>query len=100
MSGSSKPIAEPLGQPLDISTVVRVALSRRTTRSPLGITMSETLNNLGLDSLDIVEVAMDLEEWLGIRGNEVSFSPLDTVQTLTDKVQNVQHKKSELALVS
>ena len=100
MSGSSKPIAEPLGQPLDISTVVRVALSRRTTRSPLGIAMSETLNNLGLDSLDIVEVAMDLEEWLGIRGNEVSFSPLDTVQTLTDKVQNVQHKKSELALVS
>ena len=62
--------------------------------------MSETLNNLGLDSLDIVEVAMDLEEWMGIRGNEMSFSPLDTVQTLTDKVQNAQRRKSELPLFS
>lgn len=80
--------------------MVRVALSRRSTRSPLRISMSETLNNLGLDSLDIVEVAMDLEEWLGIRGNEMSFSPLDTVQTLTDKVQNAQRRKSELPLFS
>lgn len=55
------------------------------------MTDNATFDNLGLDSLDFVEVVMEVEETFGI---EISDEELEPVRTLGDFVKIVEAKSS------
>jgi acyl carrier protein len=58
---------------------------------PEQIQLSDTLKDIGLDSLDIIEVAHEIEDHFQIDLPESAFpDPTTTVATLHDAIQSAQ----------
>jgi len=53
------------------------------------IKLSDTLEDLGADSLDSVEIIMSLEEKYNIKVSEDVFSDIHTVQDIIDYINRV-----------
>jgi acyl carrier protein len=56
------------------------------------ITPQSTLQTLGADSLDMVEIIMKLEEQFGIEINDDDAEKLSTVNDVADYVHNLRTK--------
>lgn len=56
------------------------------------ISPAATLQDLGADSLDMVEIVMKLEEQFGIEINDEDAEKLHNVQEVVDYVQNLRTK--------
>lgn len=56
---------------------------------PQEISLSDTLDQLGMDSLDNIELIMKLEETFGI---EISDEEADKIKTVSDVVKYVENK--------
>jgi len=56
------------------------------------ITPTSTLQDLGADSLDMVEIVMKLEEVFGIEINDEDAERLNNVQEVANYVQNIRTK--------
>jgi len=57
--------------------------------SPESITLSTSLEELGLNSLDAVTIAFDIEEALGITMNEGELMSLNTISDIVKLVESV-----------
>ena len=56
------------------------------------VTPASTLQDLGADSLDMVEIVMKLEEVFGIEINDEDAENLHNVQEVANYVQNLRTK--------
>jgi len=56
------------------------------------VTPTSTLQDLGADSLDMVEIVMKLEEVFGIEINDEDAEKLHNVQEVANYVQNLRTK--------
>ena len=56
------------------------------------IASSSTLQNLGADSLDMVEIIMKFEEQFGIEVNDEDAQHLDTVKGVVEYVHRLRKK--------
>lgn len=56
------------------------------------VTGSVTLQDLGADSLDIVEIIMKIEEQLGVTINDADAEKLHTVDEVVSYVHNLRTK--------
>jgi len=56
------------------------------------VTGSATLQDLGADSLDIVEIIMKMEEQLGVAINDADAEKLHTVDDVVSYVQKLRTK--------
>ncbi len=56
------------------------------------VTGSVTLQDLGADSLDIVEIIMKMEEQLGVTINDADAETLHTVDEVVSYVHNLRTK--------
>lgn len=66
------------------SIVVAANRQHDTATMPTSVCLRETL---GLDSMDYVEITLELEEHLGVRIDDVQMSRCDTVQNVVDLVK-------------
>lgn len=70
---------------------VRDALAQQFEADPDSITMETSLiDDLGADSLDVVELIMSLEDSFGISINDEDAAQLTTVQKIVDYLEKVK----------
>jgi acyl carrier protein len=62
------------------------------TLSAHDIKPESTLEALGADSLDMLEIIMKLEETFGVEINDEEAAKITTVQEAVDKIYALQHK--------
>ena len=70
---------------------VRSVLAKKYSLAPDAITPESTLESLGLDSLDLIELLFDVEDEFGIRIPQDGGSALKTatIQDIIDSVQKL-----------
>jgi acyl carrier protein len=68
---------------------VRTVLAKKYSLAPDAITPESTLESLGLDSLDLIELLFDVEDEFGIRIPQDGGSALKTA-TIQDIINSVQ----------
>jgi acyl carrier protein len=77
---------------MTIEEVVKQMLSDQTELPPNSINLTDRLiDNLGMDSLDIVEVSMNLEQALDIDIPDSSVGEIQTVQDLIDAIARLKN---------
>jgi len=59
---------------------------------PKTITGSATLQDLGADSLDIVEIIMKIEDQLGVAVSDEQAEKLQTIDDVVNYVHNLRNK--------
>ena len=70
---------------------VRSALAQQFELDPESITMdTNLLEDLGADSLDVVELIMSLEDMYGISINDEDAAQLHTVSRIVDYLEKLQ----------
>ena len=70
---------------------VREALAKQFDLDPESITMDTNLiDDLGADSLDVVELIMSLEDMFGISISDDDASQLDTVRRIVEYLEKLQ----------
>jgi len=71
--------------------VIAIVIEKLNIEKPVGINQS-TLQDLGADSLDMVEIIMKLEEQFGIEINDDEAEQLSNVQEVINYVHNLRIK--------
>ena len=70
---------------------VRDALAKQFEIDPETITMDTSIvDDLGADSLDVVELIMSLEDMFGISISDVDAAQLDTVRRIVEYLEKLQ----------
>lgn len=70
---------------------VREALAKQFDLDPESITMDTNLiDDLGADSLDVVELIMSLEDMFGISISDDDAAQLDTVRRIVEYLEKLQ----------
>jgi acyl carrier protein len=77
----------------DISTQVRTIIAMQLGLAQGTISEQDTLDGLGADSLDLVEIIIKLEERFGISIDDSRIEKLLTVGKLIDYISQVQKQK-------
>lgn len=57
------------------------------------LTLDSNLRDLGIDSLDVVDLIMDLEEELGIEFSDEELMSIHTMKDVCDLIDKRRHKK-------
>ena len=71
--------------------VIAIVIEKLNIKKPVGINQS-TLQDLGADSLDMVEIIMKLEEQFGIEINDDEAEKLSSIQEVINYVHNLRIK--------
>ncbi len=69
---------------MDVRKVVSEILAKRVDISNLKET--DSLKNIGLDSLDLVEVMLEIEDALGVEFDSDEIAELSTLQSVLDLI--------------
>ena len=73
---------------------VRDALAKQFEIDPETITMDTSIvDDLGADSLDVVELIMSLEDMFGISISDDDAAQLDTVRRIVEYLEKLQYSK-------
>lgn len=83
------PIFDPFNDPLWAERYVLDFLWRKFGLSADGVTTSTQLEEFGVDSLDIVELVMEIEEETGLDVPDEGVKEMRTVQDLIDLVKKL-----------
>jgi len=82
----------------DTTETIRKEIAAMASRRPREVKLEDTLYSLGLDSLDILEVVMSVEERLGIEFSDQEVESLvlvsDVVNLATEKMVNITTSSS------
>jgi acyl carrier protein len=70
----------------DTTQRIRVIVAEKLSIDPNTITPQSTLQDLGADSLDMVEIIMNIEEEFGIQINDEEAEKLHTMAEVVDYV--------------
>ena len=71
---------------MDVKKVVSEILAKRVDISNLK--EEDSLTNIGLDSLDLVEVMLEIEDALGVEFDSEEIAELSTLQSVLDLINS------------
>ncbi|HEY6256195.1 MAG TPA: phosphopantetheine-binding protein [Xanthobacteraceae bacterium] len=83
----------------DVTSLVSEVIAARMRSVDRSVRLSDTLDSLGLESLDVLEIAFDLEQRFGV---EIPFNAntkleFDTVGDLVQAIERLIAEKAEKA---
>lgn len=74
---------------MDIFEKISKIIAENADINPEIISPETTINELGLDSIDLVDLVMEIEDSFGVSIPDEEFENIRTVSDITDLIENI-----------